>query len=60
MKLTPTFLDADIAASVAIEGGFNPCDNSTGFTTQKRRKREAGTGKSIAYRATHLADLGMV
>jgi hypothetical protein len=38
-------VDADIAATVALEGGYNACDNSTGFGTKKRRKRETSTGR---------------
>jgi hypothetical protein len=39
------YVDADIAATVALEGGFNACGNSTGFGTKKRRKRETSTGR---------------
>ena len=35
--------DADIAASVALDGGYNPCDNSS-FYSQKRRKRQTSNG----------------
>jgi hypothetical protein len=34
--------DTAIAANVALDGGFNPCDNSSGLTS--RKKRAAVTG----------------
>ena len=41
--LTSKNPESDIAALVAIDGGFNPCDNST--VGVKRKKRSTNAGK---------------
>ncbi len=44
--LTSKDPDGDISASVALDGGYNPCDNSSVFNLNQtmRRKRSTGNG----------------
>ena len=42
--LTSKNPDGDIAASVALEGGYNPCDNSSTFNQTQTMKRKRSTG----------------
>jgi hypothetical protein len=34
--------DMTIAASVSLDGGFNPCSNSSGLTSRKKRATTTG------------------
>ena len=42
--LTSKNPDGDIAASVALEGGYNPCDNSSTFNQTQTMKQKRSTG----------------
>lgn len=44
--LTSKDPDGDISAAVALDGGYNPCDNSSVVT---RRKRSTDTGCDVGF-----------